>query len=117
MLWVVLFATGCQTAIVGHWVGVRSTNNREMFFINDLTFANDRTYAATLTLEGRHFAERGTFAFNGRKLRLYPAAGGKRAYSARLKLRTLSIEYDRHRVTLRKQRRPASDQTTKEKRE
>jgi hypothetical protein len=93
---------GCRGAIVGDWHLVEAVPNREVFAIDGASFRRDGTFSATTTIEGLTASERGTYDFNGIKLKLRPQAGGQRTYSAMLKLNRLEIMDGKRRVVLQK---------------
>jgi hypothetical protein len=88
--WLTL-AAGCAAALTGHWRLVRATPDREVFALDEVEFASDGSYAATITIEGKTAREKGTFRFDGFKLALRPAAGGQREYPALVKLGDLEV--------------------------
>ncbi len=100
---------GCQGAIVGHWYLADAKPNRQVFSIDNATFHDDGTYAATTTLDGRTAEEKGTYDFNGFKLKLWPQAGGQRAYTAQLKLDRLELSSGKSSVVLQKGKKGKSD--------
>ena len=96
--------TGCGGSIAGHWHMVDAVPNKEVFSIDDATFARDGNYTATTTLEGKTTKETGTYRFSGFKIIFQPQAGGRRAYNATRKLgggRLVIFDTDR-RVVLEK---------------
>ncbi len=93
---------GCRGAIAGDWRLVEAVPNREVFSLDNVSFHHDGTFSATSTIEGLTTAERGTYDFNGMKLKLRPQAGGQRTYSATLKLNRLEILDGKRRVVLQK---------------
>ncbi len=97
-----LLLGGCRGAIVGDWHLVEAVPNREVFSIDNASFRKDGTFSATTTIEGLTTSERGTFDFNGIKLKLRPQAGGQRTYSATLKLNRLELLDGKRRVVLQK---------------
>lgn len=98
---VLLFASGCGGVVVGHWRLVKSTPNREVFAINDLTLGRDGAFSGTVTIDGRTAEETGRYYFNGYKIIFRPAAGGQREYNALLQLNQLKIsDKDKRQVIL-----------------
>jgi len=94
--------SGCHNAIVGHWTLVEAEPNREVFSIDNAEFRSDGTFTATTTIEGLTSTEKGTYSFNGFKLKLQPQAGGQRAYLANVKFGELRIAEGERKVTLNK---------------
>ncbi len=82
---------GCSGTLAGHWRMVEVQPNRQVFCIDDVTFARDGSYSATTTLKGKTLEESGRYKFNGFKLTLWPDAGGCRQYDALLKFNELEI--------------------------
>ncbi len=97
-----LCLTGCQGAIVGNWRLTDAVPNRQVFSIDNATFRGDGTYSATTTIEGVTNSEKGSYDFNGFKLRLQPQAGGQRSYTASLKLDRLEITDGKRHAVLQK---------------
>ena len=97
-----VFVTGCGGALAGDWHMVKAIPSREILAIDDVHFARDGSFAATVTIEGRTAREKGTYAFNGFKLTMRPQAGGQRRYDAVLKGRTIEIIDDDRKVILKK---------------
>jgi hypothetical protein len=93
---------GCQGVIQGNWHMVEAIPNREVFSIDNVTFRPDGTYSATTTVEGMTTDEKGTYDFNGVKLKLRPQAGGQRTYPAMVKVDRLEITSGKRHVVLRK---------------
>jgi len=99
---VALLLGGCRSALVGDWHLVEAVPSREVFSIDNASFRADGTFSATSTIEGLTANERGTYDFNGVKLKLRPQAGGQRTYSATLKLNRLELLDGKRRVVLAK---------------
>ncbi len=93
---------GCRTAVAGDWRLVEAVPNREVFSLDNVSFHRDGTFAATSTIEGLTTSDRGTYDFDGIKLKLRPQAGGQRTYNATLKLDRLEIFDGKRRVVLQK---------------
>ena len=104
VVWLALLVPlmGCEGALVGHWRMVEVVPSKEVFSIDDATFANDGTYTATTTIEGKTTRVSGTYSFNGYKLTLRPQAGGQRAYNAMLALDKLEVIDGKRKVVLQK---------------
>lgn len=84
-------ATGCAAALTGNWRLLRAAPDREVFALDEVEFSRDGSYAATITVEGKTAREKGTFRFDGFRLALRPAAGGRREYPALVKLGDLEV--------------------------
>lgn len=103
VLVMLLGAPGCGGTLVGHWRMIRAVPNADVVAIDNLTFRDDRTYAAQVTIDGRTAEETGTYAFNGFKLTLMPQAGGARSYDAALRFVYLDMIQGERKVYLKKQ--------------
>jgi hypothetical protein len=97
-----LAMVGCEGALTGHWRVVEVVPSKEVFSIDDATFHRDGTFTATTTVEGKTTHETGKFSFNGIKLTLQPQAGGRRTYSAMLKMGRLEVVDGKRKVVLKK---------------
>jgi hypothetical protein len=95
-------AEGCAPAVVGSWRLVRASPDREVFALDEVEFAGDGSYAATITLDGRTVRESGTFRFDGFRLTLRPADGGERQYAALVRSGELEVRNGRSIVRLRR---------------
>ncbi|MBK8914609.1 MAG: hypothetical protein IPM64_08445 [Phycisphaerales bacterium] len=96
-------AGGCGVSINGQWRMVRASPNREVFAIDHASFSRDRSYSATITVDGRTADESGEYEFNGFQVLLRPQAGGQRRYSASVMFGELRITDSQQRsVTLRR---------------
>jgi hypothetical protein len=104
-LGLLLLLGGCQGAVQGDWYLVAAKPNRQTFSIDNATFRPDGTYAATMTLEGVTNNEKGTYDFDGIKLRMRPQAGGQRAYTVQLLPGQLQIGDAQRHVVLQKGKR------------
>jgi hypothetical protein len=102
-----LMLAGCQGAVIGDWYLVEAKPNRQTFSIDNATFRSDATYAATVTIEGVTNDEKGTYDFDGMKLRMRPQAGGQRSYTVQLLPGQLQVGDSRRHVVLQKGQRGA----------
>ena len=93
---------GCSGALKGDWHMVEAIPNKDVFCMDDASFARDGSFSATSTIDGKTIREVGTYKFNGFKLTLHPQAGGQRQYQAVLKIRTLEITNGDRKVILKK---------------
>lgn len=94
--------TGCQGAVVGDWYLAEAIPNRQTFSIDHASFRANGTYVATTTIEGVTTADKGTYDFNGFKLRLRPDAGGQRAYTTSVQPGQLQLTSGNRKVILKK---------------
>ncbi len=94
--------SGCRGALSGDWHMIEAMPNKEVFSLDEVSFARDGGFSATSTIDGRTIREIGTYEFNGFKLTLHPQAGGRRQYQAVLKFRTLEIIDGKRKVILKK---------------
>jgi hypothetical protein len=94
--------SGCGVSVVGQWRMVETVPNREVFCIDNATFNRDGSFSATVTIDGKTTQERGTYRFNGFKLTLQPAAGGRREFNAMRKLGNLEVTDRNRKVVLKK---------------
>jgi hypothetical protein len=101
LLWLV----GCQGAVYGDWYLVDAKPNRQTFAIDNATFNRDSTYSATTTIEGVTNVEKGTYDFDGIKLRMRPQAGGQRTYTVQLLPGQLQVGDAQRHVLLQKGKR------------
>ena len=101
-LGVILLLAGCQGAVIGDWYLVQAKPNRQTFSIDHATFRRDATYAAIVTIEGVTNDEKGTYDFDGMKLRLRPQGGGQRSYTVQLLPGQLQVGDSRRHVLLQK---------------
>ncbi len=99
-----LAATGCRGSIAGDWRLVEAQPSRELFCLDDVSFAGDGGFSAMCTFDGRTGREVGSYDFNGFKLTLRPEAGGARRYDASLKFGRLEIVDGTRKVVLKKER-------------
>ncbi|HQL54693.1 MAG TPA: hypothetical protein PLQ87_08290 [Phycisphaerae bacterium] len=102
VLGALLLLTGCQGAVVGDWYLVEAIPNRQTFSIDRASFRANGTYAATTTIEGVTTEDKGTYDFNGFKLRLRPDAGGQRAYTTSVQPGQLQLTSGNRKVLLKK---------------
>lgn len=100
----VALAGGCGRAIAGSWKVVEAVPSRLVFCIDEARFERDGTYTATTTIEGKTLRERGRYSFNGYKLILQPREGGRRQYTALVKLNRLEVADRDRKVVLTKVR-------------
>ena len=101
-----IVGSGCSRAISGHYELVRATPNPDDFSMDDVDFTRDGRYTAKVTLGGRTSRESGTYEFNGYKLTLRPAGGGRRKYNASAGPKKLSVFIEEKKVILRKASAP-----------
>lgn len=94
--------TGCSGALRGDWHMVEAIPNKDVFSVDEVSFARDGGFSATSTIDGKTLREVGTYKFNGFKLILHPQAGGRREYQAVVRLRTLEIIDGKRKVILKK---------------
>lgn len=95
--------SACVGSVAGQWRLERASPSKEVFALDEVAFAADGTYSATITLEGRTVRETGSFEFTGFELTLRPSAGGRRTYDARLGLGTLELRGGEKRFVILKQ--------------
>jgi hypothetical protein len=103
--WLLPLLSGCGGAIVGDWYLVEANPNRQVFGIDNASFRSDGTFSAAMTIEGLTTEEKGTYDFNGFKLKLRPKAGGQRTYLANVQPGRLEIANGQRKVVLKKGRR------------
>jgi hypothetical protein len=96
-LWV-----GCASTIVGDWVMVEAVPNRQVFSISQASFKSDKTFSATTTIDGITTADKGTYFYDGFKLKLRPQSGGQRAYNVQFSFDRLQLADGNRKVVLRK---------------
>ena len=94
--------TGCGGALRGDWHMVEAIPNKDVFCVDEASFARDGGFSATSTIDGKTIREVGTYKFNGFKLILHPQAGGRREYQAVIRMRTLEIIDGERKVSLKK---------------
>lgn len=95
-------ASGCGFSIVGDWKLDKALPSREVFALDDAHFAEDGSFAATVTLDGKSVRHEGSYRFNGFKLTLRPAAGGQYRWDAFERFGRLHVHDDERKVILRK---------------
>jgi len=100
-----LLLAGCQGAVIGDWYLVQAKPNKHTFSIDNATFRRDATYAATVTIEGVTNQEKGTYDFDGMKLRMRPQGGGQRSYTVQLLPGQLQVGDGQRHVLLQKGKR------------
>ncbi|MEW6251032.1 MAG: hypothetical protein AB1716_10325 [Planctomycetota bacterium] len=81
---VLLLLSGCQGALIGDWRMISAGQSRHVFSIERASFREDGSFETRTTVEGVTLDEKGRYEFNGVKLRLWPAGGGLRMYTATL---------------------------------
>ena len=99
---VLFLAGGCGGAITGDWHMIKAIPSKEMFAIDDAHFAQDRTYHALITIEGKTMREVGKYKFDGLRLTMYPNAGGWRRYNTLLKGSTFEIHSSTRKLILKR---------------
>lgn len=99
-----LIAAGCRGTIAGDWRMIEAQPSREVFCLDEVSFARDGGFTATCTFDGRTAREVGSYDFNGFKLTLRPQAGGARRYDASLKFGKLEVVDGTRKVVLKKAR-------------
>ena len=94
---------GCNSALVGTWKS-DPPPKEEGFAIQQVTFRNDNTYAATAREGPQNVSFAGTYEFNGMQLKLKTPGKPDRAYGAMVVMgRTLELKKDNQKVTMKKQ--------------
>lgn len=94
--------TGCSGMIAGEWRMVEAYPHRDVIRIDNAVFRKDGTYSADTTFEGKSQRQNGTYKFNGYNLRLVPDEGGRREFTATLKLNRLELSANKKRLVLQR---------------
>lgn len=104
--WLMLLA-GCAGAIHGDWHLVSATPNRDVFGVDEASFRPDGTFAAKVTIDGVTTSDKGTYTFDGFRLKMQPQAGGQRSYLTQVRGDELQIGSEQRKAILRKGKRGA----------